>query len=144
MRSLLQSVYRACYVLLAIKYAGRLYHKICPKTDYDYDNARIYILAYYPKDGPGLLVFKSTTICPEMLAWFRDFRDKLQAMVTSGTVKILTEAVPSGEIRLGATTDYVMGQLSRNLNCHPNNLANLITNAAMQYHLITAKYSGQT
>ena len=109
------SIYRAFYVLLALKFTGRVYHKLFPKLDYDYDHAKMYIIAYYPEDGQGLLVFKSTTICPEMLEWFREFRNTLQSMVRRGRVKLVTEAVPLGEVQLGVDAMVVVGKIRADL-----------------------------
>lgn len=137
------SIYRACYFLLALKFTGRMYHKLFPKVDYDYDNAKMYIIAYYPEDGQGLLVFKSTTICPEMLSWFKEFRNSLQSMLRRGKVKLVTEAVPLGEVQLGAdamvVVDKIRADLSRQYKA--DDLARLLKEGSISYTRIQEKYA---
>lgn len=137
------SIYRAFYVLLALQFTGRVYHKLFPKLDYDYGHAKMYIIAYYPEDGQGLLVFKSTTICPEMLAWFKEFRNNLQSMLRRGKVKLVTEAVPLGEVRLGTDAMTVMGMIRADLASKYNSddLARLLTEGAISYAKIQEKYA---
>jgi hypothetical protein len=137
------SIYRACYVLLTLKFTGRVYHKLFPKLDYDYGHAKMYIIAYYPEDGQGLLVFKSTTICPEMLEWFREFRDRLQSMLRRGKVKLVTEAVPLGEVQLGADAMTVMGKIRFDLasKYSSDDLARLLTESSVSYAAIQEKYA---
>ena len=137
------SIYRACYVLLALQFTGRVYHKLFPKVDYDYDHAKMYIIAYYPEDGQGLLVFKSTTICPEMLAWFKEFRNSLQSMLRRGKVKLITEAVPLGEVQLGTDAMVVMGKIRADLarQYSSDDLARLITESAASFTQIQEKYA---
>lgn len=139
----LVSIYRACYVLLALKFTGRVYHKLFPKVDYDYDHAKMYIIAYYPEDGQGLLVFKSTTICPEMLAWFKEFRNNLQSMLRRGKVKLVTEAVPLGEVQLGADAMVVMSKIRADLShqYHSDGLARLLKEGSISYTRIQEKYA---
>jgi hypothetical protein len=137
------SIYRACYVLLALKFTGRVYHKLFPKVDYDYDHAKMYIIAYYPEDGQGLLVFKSTTICPEMLTWFKEFRNNLQSMLRRGKVKLVTEAVPLGEVQLGADAMTVMSKIRADLSrqYHSDDLARLLKEGSISYTKIQEKYA---
>lgn len=137
------SIYRACYVLLALKFTGRVYHKLFPKVDYDYDHAKMYIIAYYPEDGQGLLVFKSTTICPEMLTWFKEFRNNLQSMLRRGKVKLVTEAVPLGEVQLGADAMVVMSKIRADLSrqYHSDDLARLLKEDSISYTKIQEKYA---
>ena len=143
MHRVLESIYRACYVLMLIGFAGRIYHRAFPKTDYDYGNAGMYIIAYYPDDGPGLLVFKTTTVCPEMLEWFREFRNRLQSMLRRGRVRLVTEEVPLGEIKLcssiGATLDAIRGDLSVPVD----DFARLLTESAAAYTRIQQGHSGK-
>jgi hypothetical protein len=137
------SIYRACYVLLALKFTGRVYHKLFPKVDYDYDNAKMYIIAYYPEDGQGLLVFKSTTICPEMLTWFKEFRNNLQSMLRRGKVKLVTEAVPLGEVQLGTDAMVVMNKILADLarKYNSDDLARLLKEGSISYTRIQEKYA---
>ena len=137
------SIYRACYVLLALQFTGRVYHKLFPKLDYDYDHAKMYILAYYPEDGQGLLVFKSTTICPEMLVWFKEFRNRLQSMLRRGKVKLVTEAVPLGEVQLGADAMVVVGKIRADLarQYTSDDLARLLTESSVSYTKIQEQYA---
>lgn len=137
------SIYRACYVLLALKFTCRVYHKLFPKVDYDYDHAKMYIIAYYPEDGRGLLVFKSTTIFPEMLAWFKEFRNNLQSMLRRGKVKLVTEAVPLGEVQLGADAMVVMSKIRADLarQYNSDDLARLLKEGSISYTKIQEKYA---
>lgn len=137
------SIYRACYVLLALKFTGRVYHKLFPKVDYDYDHAKMYIIAYYPEDGQGLLVFKSTTICPEMLTWFKEFRNNLQSMLRRGKVKLVTEAVPLGEVQLGTDAMVVMSKIRADLarQYSSDDLARLLKEGSISYTRIQEKYA---
>lgn len=137
------SIYRACYVLLALKFTGRVYHKLFPKVDYDYDHAKMYIIAFYPEDGQGLLVFKSTTICPEMLTWFKEFRNNLQSMLRRGKVKLVTEAIPLGEVQLGTDAMVVMSKIRADLarKYNSDDLARLLKEGSISYTRIQEKYA---
>lgn len=139
----LVSVYRACYVLLVIKFTKMLYHRIFPKMDYDYANAKMYIMAYYPKDGQGLLVFKSTAVCPEMLEWFKDVRDRMQKLIINGKVKIVTEDVPFGEIQLHTSADVVMARVCKDCR-NTEALANLLRTSSITYTRIQEKHAAGT
>ena len=141
--TMMLSIYRACYALLVIRFINMLYHKIFLKTDYDFEHAKMYILAYYPNSGPGLLVFKSTTICPEMLAWFKVFRDRMQAMLKTGKIRLVTEAVPLGEVQLGVDAMVVMSKISDNLDRKYTSidLADLLTESSKSFSAIQEKYA---
>ena len=136
----LLSIYRSVYVLLLLRYAGMIYHRIFPKTDYDYENARMLIMAYYPKSGPGLLVFRSDVVCPEMLEWFSRVRKKMQDMLPNGKVRIVTEQVPPGEICLGISAGDVINRMARDGVTNKDGLARLWMSSAAEYMAIKTKY----
>ena len=126
-----------------MQFTGRVYHKLFPKLDYDYDHAKMYIIAYYPEDGQGLLVFKGTTICPEMLVWFKEFRNRLQSMLRRGKVKLVTEAVPLGEVQLGTDAMVVMSRIRADLarQYNSDDLARLLTESSASYTKIQEQYA---
>lgn len=128
---------------MLIGFAGRIYHRVFPKTDYDYENASMYIIAYYPEDGQGLLVFKTTTVCPEMLEWFREFRNSLQSMLRRGKVKLVTEAVPLGEVQLGVDAMTVMSKIRAGLasKYSSDDLARLLTESSVSYAAIQERHA---
>jgi hypothetical protein len=90
-----------------------------------------------------MLVFKSTTICPEMLAWFREFRNSLQSMLRRGKVKLVTEAVPLGEVQLGTDAMVVVGKIRADLarKYTSDDLARLLTESSVSYTQIQEQYA---
>lgn len=136
---LLNSLYRAAYVLLVLKFAGMMYHKVFRKSDYDYVSAKLYIMAYYPENGQGLLIFKSEAVSPDMLEWFKVLRDRMQRLLPNGTVRIVTEEVPPGEIKFGTTGTEVMERMCKDGLTSREDMASLLVEMAASYQEIASR-----
>ena len=137
---LLKSVSRACYVLIFLEFVSRTFHRLFPKTDYDYDRAQLYIIAYYPPKGKAVLIFKSDLVCPETLQWMKDVQHRIQEYVSSGAVRLVTEAVPMAEVNTGATGFDVVRTMCDNGVRDKVGLSALFIQMAMEYAAIKAKY----
>jgi transposase len=78
-----------------------------------------------------------------MLTWFKEFRNNLQSMLRRGKVKLVTEAVPLGEVQLGADAMTVMSKIRADLSrqYHSDDLARLLKEGSISYTKIQEKYA---
>lgn len=133
---LLKSLYRAAYALILLHFVYRIFHRLFPKMDYDYVNARMYILAYYPPRGAGMLFFKTDTITPETYRWMVTNRDRVQRLIRKGTMRVVTDAVPLGEVDMCARAEDVVNEMTRN-GANATKLGACIMKMAAEYYTLS-------